>query len=100
MPRFNGMGPAGMGPMTGRGMGYCGTGLRRGRFGGAGFGRGFGFGAGGYGAGYGFDRFSYPAGPVVEADEREYMRRRAEALESELAETRRVLDEMGKAEKE
>jgi len=23
MPRFNGTGPRGMGPMTGRGMGYC-----------------------------------------------------------------------------
>jgi len=23
MPGFNGMGPRGMGPMTGRGMGYC-----------------------------------------------------------------------------
>jgi hypothetical protein len=23
MPRFDGTGPAGMGPMTGRGMGYC-----------------------------------------------------------------------------
>ena len=61
--------------------------------------RGFGFGQG-FGYGAGFDRFGYPAGPVVEADEREYMRRRAEALESELAETRRVMDEMGKAEKE
>jgi len=34
MPRFNGTGPLGYGPATGRGMGYC-TGFR-------GWGRGFG----------------------------------------------------------
>jgi hypothetical protein len=75
MPRFDGTGPLGMGPMTGRGMGYCGgvnqmaansasypsmpyywgRGLRRG-FGrglGRGFGRGFGWGRG---RGRGFGR--------------------------------------------
>ena len=40
MPRFNGTGPAGMGPMTGRGLGPCGGGMRRG----AGRGRGMGYG--------------------------------------------------------
>lgn len=48
MPRFDGTGPMGMGPLTGRGMGYC-TGTRRPiggfygrrRSGGFGFGRGF-----------------------------------------------------------
>jgi hypothetical protein len=28
MPRFDGRGPSGFGPMTGRGMGYCGCGPR------------------------------------------------------------------------
>jgi Family of unknown function (DUF5320) len=40
MPNFNGTGPRGEGPMTGRGMGSCG-GQTRGR--GQGCGRGFGF---------------------------------------------------------
>ncbi|MDD5099285.1 MAG: DUF5320 domain-containing protein, partial [Candidatus Colwellbacteria bacterium] len=39
MPRFDGTGPAGQGPMTGRGMGPCGRGFGRGR--GCGFGRFF-----------------------------------------------------------
>ena len=38
MPRFDQTGPAGAGPMTGRGMGPCGGGMRRG----FGYGRGFG----------------------------------------------------------
>lgn len=41
MPNFDGMGPRGEGPMTGRGMGRCGTGTGRGL--GRGQGRGFGF---------------------------------------------------------
>lgn len=38
MPGFDGTGPLGYGPRTGRGMGPCGLGLARGR----GYGRGFG----------------------------------------------------------
>ncbi len=58
MPGGNGTGPAGMGPMTGRGAGYC-AGYSipgyanavagRGFGGGRGFGRGRGFGGGGFG---------------------------------------------------
>ena len=45
MPRLDGTGPAGMGPMTGRGLGPCGYG----------YGRGYGRGRGmGYGRGYGY----------------------------------------------
>jgi hypothetical protein len=40
MPRQDGTGPSGQGPMTGRGMGPCGRGMRK-RFG-RGFGRGQG----------------------------------------------------------
>jgi len=43
MPRQDGAGPMGQGPMTGRGMGPCGRG-RRGFFGGAGYGMGCGAG--------------------------------------------------------
>ena len=42
MPQLDKTGPAGQGPMTGRGMGPCGAGMRRGW--GCGYGRGFGFG--------------------------------------------------------
>ncbi len=51
MPRFDGTGPAGQGPMTGRGLGPCGGGQAFGR--GRGAGRGMGRGLG-YGRGYGF----------------------------------------------
>jgi len=42
MPQGDQTGPAGQGPMTGRGLGPCGAGMRRGF--GRGFGRGMGFG--------------------------------------------------------
>lgn len=41
MPGQDGTGPLGQGPMTGRGLGRCGNGMRRGF--GRGFSRGFGF---------------------------------------------------------
>ena len=41
MPRQDGTGPNGQGPMTGRGLGPCGRGMRRGF--GQGFGRGMGW---------------------------------------------------------
>ncbi|HHE38598.1 MAG TPA: hypothetical protein ENL20_08510 [Candidatus Cloacimonetes bacterium] len=59
MPRGDRTGPDGMGPMTGRGLGYCAgydsPGFTRGLpRGGAGYGRGFGRGFGrGYGRGFG-----------------------------------------------
>ena len=77
MPAGNGTGPAGMGPMTGRGAGFCagynspgymnsyggryfnrGYGLGRGR----GFGRGRGM---GFGRGWGYGNYqpNYPASP-------------------------------------
>lgn len=59
MPGFDGRGPDGVGPFTGRGMGYCYDAADRGRAGFRGFGaaRGRGFGRGaGYGAGAGGGR--------------------------------------------
>ena len=47
MPLFDGTGPQGFGPQTGRSMGPCGDGYGYGR-------RGFGFGRRGYGRGRGF----------------------------------------------
>jgi len=46
MPNMDGTGPQGIGAMTGRGLGPCGGGMRRGC--GRGFGRGFGNGLVGY----------------------------------------------------
>jgi len=68
MPQRNGTGPSGQGPMTGRGLGFCVTGIRRlfgrrtnvtgstGNYGaapGAGFGTGYGAARGGRGRGGG-----------------------------------------------
>jgi len=51
MPRGDGTGPGGMGPMTGRGMGFC-AGYNTPGYTNPGFGRGMGFGAGrGFGGG-------------------------------------------------
>lgn len=66
MPGFDGTGPMGQGPMTGRGMGYCGPaqGGTPGRPLGLGMRRGFG---GGRGRGRGFRRFAYGGyGPVAD----------------------------------
>ena len=49
MPRMDGTGPMGMGPLTGRGLGSCGYGRGYGR----GYRRGWGLGMG-YGRGYGW----------------------------------------------
>ncbi len=81
MPRGDKRGPNGMGPMTGRGLGYCagndapgfmsdappqggagyGRGYGFGRRGGMGFGPGFGFGRGrGFGHGWGYRNYPAP----------------------------------------
>ena len=54
MPRLDGTGPMGQGPMTGRGMGNCGGGMRR----------GFGFGC---------RRFISPKNEIASLDEQERM---------------------------
>ncbi len=78
MPRGDGTGPAGMGPMTGRAAGYCagfnvpgfmnpygGAGRGRGFGMGYGRGRGRGFGRGlGRGLGFGYAANPYYAGPA------------------------------------
>ncbi len=72
MPRGDGTGPAGMGPMTGRAAGYCAgypvpgymnpvPGYGFGRGWGRGFGRGLGFRGGYWGAPYGAAAYGYGA---------------------------------------
>ncbi len=66
MPRFDGTGPMSMGPRTGRGLGPCGGGMRR------------GWGCwGGYG--YGFGRFISPKNELAALEDEEKI------LEEELA---------------
>ncbi|MFH1024732.1 MAG: DUF5320 domain-containing protein [Planctomycetota bacterium] len=114
MPAGNGMGPMGMGPVTGRGMGYCaGTGApgyeNAGR--GPGMGRGRGFGGGGFGCGgrgrrnmfyatglTGWQRAAMGVGaPAVQPDpemEKNFLRNQAEALQAKLGEVRKRLEEL------
>jgi len=70
MPRFDRTGPMGQGPMTGRGLGPCGGGMRR----------GWGYhGGDGGGYGYGFRRFISPKNELIALEDEEKI------LEEELA---------------
>ncbi|MBO8158241.1 DUF5320 domain-containing protein [Thermosyntropha sp.] len=91
MPGFDGTGPLGYGPMTGRGLGPCGRGLRRGYFG-FGRGRGIGFGRRFGGFGRWFGGFADPRF-VYDFNLKDYKR----YLEQELA---IVNEELAKEEKE
>lgn len=72
MPFFDGTGPRGGGPLTGRGMGPCG-----------GF---FGFGRRGYGRGYGprFSGFFGRGRPFTKEDEKEILEEYRDDLKAEL----------------
>ncbi|MBN1243479.1 MAG: DUF5320 family protein [Spirochaetales bacterium] len=96
MPARNGMGPEGLGPFTGRGLGGCGGRVAvpyGGRGYGAGFGGGFGGGLGrgrgrgfgrGFGAGYGYGPVAGPLAPS-DADARDELLARKAAIDSALA---------------
>lgn len=108
MPRGNGMGPNGVGPMTGRAMGYCaGYDVPGYMNGGVGFGQGRGFGRGfgvGYRRGYGYGwngamRFDAVPREYVQRDETIALKRHAEDLEEELRTVKNRLDELQKEEK-
>lgn len=115
MPGYNGTGPAGMGPMTGRGAGYC-TGYGVSGYNDPAFGRGFGRSFGG-GRGWGrgrcrayyaggfpgrgwFGAFAAPnryPGPVRTPDpelEKHALRGQADALQSELDSINQRLGEL------
>ena len=88
MPRGDRTGPAGMGPMTGRGMGYCGAGY------GSGLGRGMGYGRG---FGRGIGRMGY--GPVFtpqygSVDEKAVMADQVKFLEEELEIAKKQLENL------
>ncbi len=109
MPRGDGTGPRGLGPMTGRAAGYCagysvpgymnpyegrsGLGFGYGR----GYGRGFGRGMGrGYGRAYG-GGFYQP--PVEPKQEMEMLAEEAKALKEQLDSINKRITELEKSEK-
>lgn len=103
MPGGDRTGPSGMGPMTGRGAGFCAGSARPGwsnRFGGWGRGffggrRGGGFGFRGAWRGYGMPGIPQePAYGPAPVDEKQWIQERARQLESELEELRRRMDAM------
>ncbi|HPI24378.1 MAG TPA: DUF5320 domain-containing protein [Candidatus Paceibacterota bacterium] len=79
MPRFDGTGPNGQGPMTGRGLGPCADG--RPRVGWRRYFRGFGrrFGLGG---GFGRDYSNQPS--MTKDEKKEWLQTEKEAIEEEL----------------
>ncbi|MBN1197027.1 MAG: DUF5320 domain-containing protein [Candidatus Aminicenantes bacterium] len=111
MPGGDRTGPNGMGPMTGRGAGFCGGWNRPGwsnRFGGwgGGFfggrrGGGFGFRNRGWGYGYGPAFMPQDVAPAPStANEKQWLQERTRQLESELEALRRRMDAMDTDQKE
>jgi Family of unknown function (DUF5320) len=108
MPRGNGTGPMGAGPMTGRASGYCAGFATPGfanpvGYGGMGRGMGRAMGQGGgfrnRGGGFGFrnhffasDSQQFPA--MTAEQEKEYMTNHIKALENELEAAKQGLDEL------
>lgn len=96
MPRGDGTGPQGMGPMTGRAAGYC-AGYNTPGFASPGPGRGYGRGGGrGYGWGRGAPAAGYAGYPVPQGypwgaaaapgiDEKTALAQQTEALKAQLA---------------
>ncbi len=102
MPFGDGTGPFGQGPMTGRGLGYCGGNNAPGRFFGAGRGMGRGWGFHGRGMGRGFGRgfgwgFRWTNYPFV--DEKSALENRLKFLEEELSYTKKRLKEIEEEDK-
>ena len=101
MPRGNGTGPMGAGPMTGRATGYCAGFVNQAGYGGLGgrMGMGRGRGAVGRGMGFGFrNRFYVPetmqAQPINAKQEKEYLANEANALENDLEAIKKRLNEL------
>ncbi|MBI9077944.1 MAG: DUF5320 domain-containing protein [Desulfatibacillum sp.] len=95
MPRGDGTGPMGAGPMSGRGAGFCGQGLRgTGR--GLGMGRGMGYGMGS-GRGLGNGRFAQ-AGPVDTDSVGAQDRSELESLKAQVQELKETITQFMKRE--
>ncbi|NMC66368.1 MAG: DUF5320 domain-containing protein [Acidobacteria bacterium] len=107
MPLGDRTGPWGLGPMTGRGLGYCAgfpyPGYMNPGYPGLGFGRGFGFGRGyGRGMGFGRSRGWRRAGffPNIYSGEQEIdlLQTESDILKKQLEEINKRLDELKKKE--
>lgn len=107
MPFGDGTGPRGMGPMTGRGAGYC-TGFTVPRFSGPAFGRGwFGFNRGrgrGIGRGMGMGGGIMPlstSAPQSSGTEQEIeaLKAQSQALAEQLAGIQQRIEELGEKER-
>lgn len=109
MPRGDRTGPLGMGPMTGRGAGFCAgysvpgymnPWVVHGRGFGMGFGRGRGFRRAYRHAGfpawvpYGFPVYGGPYAPAPEIDEKAVLSKQAEYLENQLQQVKNRLQEL------
>ena len=81
MPNRDKTGPTGTGPLTGRGFGPCGQGVR------LGFGCGRGFGRG-------LDRFFGWNQPQTEAEKKQSLADYRKALEEELEDTKKLEEEL------
>lgn len=92
MPNYNGMGPDGRGPGTGRGWGPCGAGGAWGPGCGRGYGRGRGM---GYGRGMGWAAVGYGSSGVdsASANMRAALEERKAYLRAELARTEALLSD-------
>lgn len=84
MPRGDRTGPAGQGPRTGRGMGYC-AGYSNPGFLAGGFGRG---------RGMGYGRAMMPCANFQPTDEKQVLEDEREALKSELEAVKKRLSEL------
>jgi hypothetical protein len=117
MPRGDKTGPNGMGPMTGRGLGYCagystpgytkGPGMGLGRGWGRGRGRGFGRGIA-WGRGYGWrapgyapysapiSTYNAPATPITEEQQLSMLKQEKDYLESEMNGMQQAIKDISK----
>jgi len=95
MPRGDGTGPAGQGPMTGRGMGYC-AGFNAPGYMNGGFGRGMGR---GFGRGFGWRARAMQVMPIqqpviTEKQEKQFLEQDLNALKEEMKEIEKRLKEL------
>lgn len=99
MPRFDGTGPAGMGPMTGRGMGPCnpywgGSGYGYGRGMGRGFGRGMGWGRMATGPMYGPTMMPNYQARITKDEEKQMLTDDLEVLKQEVSDIEKRLSQL------
>ncbi len=95
MPRGDGMGPMGYGPMTGRGAGYCAGFARPGYASGFGFNRGRGYRRMYYACDlYPYHNYAYPQDNMYAQDEKQVLLDQAKSLENQLASIKKRLDDL------